>query len=107
MLIEGNMCVCVCVCVCACTRAVVQSHQTLCDPMNCSLPGSSVHGVSLARILEWGDISSSRGSSRLKDRTCISCSAGEFFTTGATWEAMMRLSNINNVSGYSDSSGDF
>jgi len=45
----------------ACLHA--QSCPTLCDPMNCSLPGSSVHGIFQARILEWVAISSSRGSS--------------------------------------------
>ena len=42
---------------------VAQSCQTLCDPMNGSLPGFSVHGIFQARILEWVTISSSRGSS--------------------------------------------
>ena len=42
--------------------SVAQSCQTLCDPMDCSLPGSSVHEISQARILEWIAISSSRGS---------------------------------------------
>ena len=41
----------------------LQSCPTLCDPMNCSLPGSSVHGILEARILEWVAISISRGSS--------------------------------------------
>ena len=63
-------CVCVCVCVCVCAT---QSCLTLCDPMDCRLPGSSVHGIFQARILEWDAISSSRGSSRLKDWICISC----------------------------------
>ena len=47
-----------CICV-----LVAQSCLTLCDPMDCSPPGSSVHGVSQARILEWVPISFSRGSS--------------------------------------------
>ena len=55
----------------------------LCDPMDCSPPGSPVHGISQARILEWVAISSSRGSSRARDQTCISCIAGGFFTTAA------------------------
>ena len=42
-------CVCVCVCVCE----VAQSCPTLCDPVDCSPPGSSVHGIFLTRILEW------------------------------------------------------
>ena len=41
-----------------------QSYQTLCDPMDCSLPGSSVHGIPQARMLEWVAIPFSRGSSR-------------------------------------------
>ena len=45
----------------------------LCDPMDCSSPGSSVHGVSQARILEWVAISFSRGSSWPRDQTRISC----------------------------------
>ena len=46
----------------------LQSCLTLCDPMDCSLPGSSVHGILQAIILEWVAISSSRGSSRPRDR---------------------------------------
>ena len=47
-----------------CCCVVVKSCLTLCDPMDCSLPQSSVHGILQARILEWVAISSSRGSSR-------------------------------------------
>ena len=43
---------------------VAQSCPTLCDPMDCSLPGSSVHGIFQARVLEWAAISFSRGSSQ-------------------------------------------
>ena len=46
---------------------------TLCDPMDCSLPGSSVHGIFQARILEWVATSYSKGSSWPRDRTCVSC----------------------------------
>ena len=46
---------------------VAQSCQTLCDPVDCTLPGSSVHGILQARILEWVIISFSRGSSHSKD----------------------------------------
>ena len=53
--------------------AWVPSHIQLCDPMDCSPPGSSVHGSSQPRILEWVAISSSRGSSQSRDQTCISC----------------------------------
>ena len=48
---------------------VAQSCTTLCDPIDCSLPGSSVHSIFQARVLEWVAISFSRGSSRLGDRT--------------------------------------
>ena len=53
---------------------------TLCDPMDCSPPGSSVHGILRVRIPEWVAISYSRGSSRPRDWTWISCIAGRFFT---------------------------
>ena len=46
---------------------VIQSCLTLCDPMDCSLLGSSVHGILQARILEWVAISYSRGSSQPRD----------------------------------------
>ena len=55
--------------------------------MDCSLPGSSVHGISQTRILEWGARSSSRGSSRCRDRTISPASAGRFFTTEPPKEA--------------------
>ena len=53
-----------CVCVHACVSVLLaQSCPTLCDPIDCSLPGSSVHGILQARILEWAAIAFSRGSS--------------------------------------------
>ena len=55
--------VCVCVCVCICVL-VAQLCPTLCDPMDCSLPGSSTYGILQARILEWVAIPFSRGSSQ-------------------------------------------
>ena len=77
--------------VCACLRAeLLQSCLTLCDPMNCSLPGSSVHGIPQARILEWVAISSSRGSSQLRDWTHISyvsCIDRQAVYTSTTWGA--------------------
>ena len=51
---------------------IAQLCLTLCDPMDCSPPDSSVHGISQARILEWAAISSSRGSSHARDWNCIS-----------------------------------
>ena len=62
---------------------VTQSCLTLCDPMDGSPPGSSVHGISMdSRMLEWVATSFSRGSSWPRDWIWVSCSAGEFFTTG-------------------------
>ena len=52
---------------------VTQSCLTLCDPVDCSLPGSSVHGILQARILEWVAISFSRGSSQPRDQAWVSC----------------------------------
>ena len=60
---------------------------TLCDPTDCSLPGSSVHGISQARVLEWAAISFSRGSSQPRNQTWVSCTAGRFLTNWATRES--------------------
>ena len=59
---------------------VAQSSLTICDPMDCSLPGFSVHGIFQARVLEWVAISFSRGSSGPRDRTQVSCIVGRCFT---------------------------
>ena len=67
---------------------VTQSCLTLCDPMDYSLQGSSVHGIFQARVLEWVAISFSRGSSRPRDRTQVSHIAGRHFTVWATREAL-------------------
>ena len=68
-------------------KTVAQSCPTLCDPMDCSSPGSSVHEIFPAKILEWVAISFSRGSSQPRDWTRDSCTAGRFFTDWATREA--------------------
>ena len=63
----------------------------MCDslcPMDCSPPGSSVHGILLARILEWVAMPSSKISSWPSDRTWVSCIAGRLFTVWATGEAV-------------------
>ena len=70
-----------------CESEVAQSCLTLCDPMDCSPPGFSVHGIFQARVLEWVAISFSRGSSWPQDRTKVSCIAGRHFTLWATREA--------------------
>ena len=59
---------------------VAQSCPTLCDPMDCSLSGSSIHGIFQTRVLEWIAISFSRGSSRPRKRTRVSCTVGRCFT---------------------------
>ena len=68
-------------------REVAQLCPTLCNPMGRSLPGSSVHGIFQTRILEWVAISFSRGSSRPRDRTLVSCIAGRRFTVWTTRES--------------------
>ena len=60
---------------------------TFCDPTDCSQPGSFGHGILQARILEWVDISFSKGSSWPRFRTQVSCIEGKFFTVWATREA--------------------
>ena len=66
-----------------------QSFPTLCDPVDCSPPGSSVHGIFQARILAWVAISFSRGSSRPGDWTRVSCIAGRLFTMWAKQEEIL------------------
>ena len=58
----------------------VAHRVRLCDPMDCSLPGSSVHGIFQARILEWVATSFSRRSSQPRDRTQVSHVVGRCFT---------------------------
>ena len=84
---------------CCCSDAM--SCPILCDPMDYSPPGSSVHGISQARILEWVAISSSTGSSPHRDQTWMSCLAGRFFTTGSPGKPMRCLLQILETSGLS------
>ena len=76
---------------CVCAKSL-QSCLTLCDPMDSSPSGSSVHGILQARILECVFMPSSRGSSRPRDSNYVSCDswiAGRFFTAeppGKPWE---------------------
>ena len=74
-----------------CTKSL-QVCPALYDPMNCSLPSSSVRGIFQARILDWATISFSRGYSGPRDLTLSLTTpplalAGRFFSTHATWEA--------------------
>ena len=71
---------------------VIQLCPTLCNPMDCSPPGSSVHEIFQASILEWVAISF-RGSSQPRDWTQVSCTAGGFFTNWATREAQIKMSD--------------
>ena len=78
--ILGGMCLCLC----------AQSWPILCDPMDYSLPGFSVHVISQARILDWVAISFSRGSSQPRDQTyvsCIFCIGRQILYHCNTWEA--------------------
>ena len=69
---------------------ISQSCPTLGDPVDyCSLPGSYVHGILQARILEWVAVSFFRASSGCRDQTWVSCIASGFFNHQATWEAAM------------------
>ena len=65
-----------------------------CDPMDCSLPGSSVHGISQARILEWVAMPSSRGFSQPRDQThisCVSCLGRQILYHCSIWWQMSSL----------------
>ena len=66
---------------------LLQSCLTLCDPMDCSPPGSSIHGILQAKILEWVAVPSSSGCSWPSDPTHMSLISGRFFTLWATREA--------------------
>ena len=76
-------------------REVTQSCPTLCDPMDCSLPGSSVHGIFQAIVLEWIAISFSKGSSQPRDRTRVSRIIDRRFTVWATKEVQKRGGDLS------------
>ena len=73
---------------------VTQLCPTLCDHVDCTPPGSSVHGILQARILEWVVISFSRGSSWPRDRTRVSRIAGRHFNLWATREDIWSIDII-------------
>ena len=73
---------------------VAQSCPILCDPRDCNPPGSSVRGIAQARILACVVIPFSRGSSRPRDQTWVSCFAGRFFIVWVTREALQGLVNL-------------
>jgi len=78
---------------CVCVPAqLLQLCPTLWNPEDCSLPGSSVHGIIPARILEWVAISSAGGCSQSRDWTCLSCAyciGRQILYLWATWEAQL------------------
>ena len=79
----------------------VSSCVWLCDPMDYRPPGSSVHKILKARILEWAAIPFSRGSSSFRDQTqvsCVSCSDRQILYHWATWEALW----YSNTVGYGE-----
>ena len=76
---------------------VTQSCLTLCNSLDCSLPGSSVHGIFQARILEWVATPFFRGSSRPRNWIMVSCISSRFFTIWATsyWASLVAQSVEN------------
>ena len=74
--------------VCCCCCLVAKSCLTLQDPMNCSLPVSSAHGIFQASTLQWDAIFPSRGASQLRDQTLISWIGRHILYHWATWEAL-------------------
>ena len=82
---------------CACS--ITQACLTL-RPVDCSPPGSSVHGISQARILEWVAISYCRGSYQPRDRThvsCISCTGRRILHPRATWETAQVFKSLGGI----------
>ena len=76
------------------SESVTQSCPTLCIPMDCSLPGSSVRGILQARIQEWVAVPFSRESSRPRDWTQVSYIAAGLFTTSITLEGPKRKESL-------------
>ena len=85
-----------------CCAKSLQPCPTLCDPMDCSPPGSSVHGIFQTRILECVAISVSRGSSRPRDRTQVSHIAGRCFNLCTTREALKYKNTVSQKISYRD-----
>ena len=81
------------------SEEVTQSCPTLCDPVDDSLQGSSVHGILQARILEWGAISFSRGSSQPRDWTRVSHITGRHYNLWATMLNHKSFSTYIHISG--------
>ena len=78
---------------------IAQSCPALCDPMDCGLPDSSIHGIFQATVLEWVTISFSRGSSQPRDRTQVSRIAGRRFTLWANGQIFLKAGERYGISG--------
>ena len=86
-----------------CVCLVANSHPTLCNPMDHSLPGPSVFGISQAGILEWIAISFSMGSYWSRDRTHVSCTGWQILHHWATREALPAVGGgIENPTSHSE-----
>ena len=79
---------------------VAQSCPTLCNPMDCSLPGSSVHGIFQARVLEWIAISFSKGSSQPRDQTRVSHIVDRRFTVWVPSLVFLKTTRNLNAQNY-------
>ena len=77
---------------------VAQSCLTLCNLMDCSLPGFSIHGIFQARILEWVAISFSKRSSWPRDWTQVSCIVGRCFTVWAIRKGYWQVCRVSTMS---------
>ena len=84
------------------STCMLSGVQLFCDPMDCSPPGSSIHGISQAKILKWVTISFSKGSSQTRDWIRISYIVGRFFTTSATWKVLICISLMISVASLVD-----
>ena len=80
-----------------CSVLVAQLCLTLWDPMDCCPPGSSIHWLSQARILEWVAINSSREFSQPRNQTNVSCTVVRFLTVWATWKAKPKRNKLTYV----------
>ena len=83
--------------ICCCCCVVTRSCLTLWELMDCSPPGSSVHGTAQARILEWVAVSFSRGSSQFRDQTHLPCIGRWIPNYWVTWEAMKHNKEQQNL----------
>ena len=84
---------------CLCCVCCLVTQSALCNPTDCSPPGSSVHGLLQTRVLEWVAMPSSRGSSPPRDWTQVSHTTGGFFAIWATREPLWaNAQNVNYTS---------